>query len=341
MLLLTIVLWGCKKDPVTPENKFARGCYILNEGPFQTGTGTIDFRNTDTKEVLDDIYGAGNNGAALGNIVQSMLVSGDKAFVVVNNANKIVVVEDTTFKAVTEITGFDLPRYILKISDNEALVTEWGSAGGNGSLKLLDLNTYQVKKTIEVGKGPERMCLVGDSVFVANSGGFDRDSTVMIYNIASQSIVSTITVGDNPVSVYPDDSGDVWTLCKGYTDWSVPANSTSGKLAVIRNQHVIFQLDVPNGSSNLVYDNARDAFYFTDGSTIYKRFEYELGAEPLATFMTGGTYYALGVESGTGDLFVSDPKDYTSNGQISIYNNLGELQESFAAGVIPGYFYFR
>jgi hypothetical protein len=336
-----VLLWGCKKDPVTPENKFIRGCFILNEGPFQTGTGTITFRNSDTDEVLQDIYGAANGNAALGNIVQSMLVAGDKAFVVVNNANKIVVVEDSTFKKVTEITGFELPRYILKISDDEALVTEWGASGGNGSLKLLDLNTYQVKKTITAGKGPERMVMVGDSVFIANSGGLGRDSTVMIYKLSTQEIISTIVVGDNPVSVQADDSGDVWTLCRGYTDWNNPANSTPGRLSVVRNQGVIYQLEVPNGSTNLVYDNSKDALYFTDGTTIYRRYEYELAAEPLFAFITGGSYYALGVESGTGRIFTSDPKDYSSKGDINIYSNQGVLEETFQAGVIPGCFYFR
>lgn len=341
--VLACIIWllaGCKKEPIAPENKFTRGCFVVNEGPFQTGTGTITFRNTDTGEVLQDIYGEANGGAALGNIVQSMICHGGHAFIVVNNANKIVVVKDSTFKKEAEITGFNLPRFILQVSDHEALVTEWGNSGGNGAVKLIDLNTFEIKKSVEAGKGPERMCIVGDSVFIANSGGFERDSTVMIYRLSQDSIVSTIVVGDNPVSVLPDDSGDVWTLCRGYTDWVTPSNSTSGAISVIRNRQVIFGMEVPNGSTNLAYDNIRDIFYFTDGTTVYKRFEYQTANEPLETFLTG-TFYGLGVETGTGKLFVSDPKDYSSNGEISIYNHQGVLETTFPAGVIPGVFYFK
>ena len=81
-LLLIILLAGCKKDntnvtplPVTPppvtHAAYRTGVFIMNQGNFGTGSGTISFFDRSNLTVQQDIFMAVNN-RPLGNVVQSM-----------------------------------------------------------------------------------------------------------------------------------------------------------------------------------------------------------------------------------------------------------------------------
>ena len=118
-LLLTAVLLisfsACQKDePLPPEElpTYEDGIFITNEGPFQNGSGSISFYSRKTGEISNDIYQNANRGVQLGNIVQSMAIHNDLAYVVVNNANKIIVADARHFWRTFDLEN-NLKSYIL------------------------------------------------------------------------------------------------------------------------------------------------------------------------------------------------------------------------------------
>ena len=336
----TVLVASCDKDPEpTAIQPYQNGVFITHEGAFSGGTGTVSFYNRTVGGLKNDIFGAENSGAAIGNILQSMSVANGKAYLVVNNANKLMVVDANTFKFQDSIVGTTLPRYFLNIDDKKAFVSEWGSNGVVGAVKVLDLATKKFTKTIATGKGAERLLRVGTTVLAVNNGGFDSDSTVAIIDVASEAVTAKIKVGVSPNSLVQDANGDVWVLCSGA--WG----AANGKLMQIKNNAVVATFNVPQGSSSLVVNSTKNTLYFVGGTAIYQK---DLtSATPSVwigkptTSATFAALYGLGIDPKTGNVFCADAKDFTKAGVVYVFNSTKTLQDSLKTGIAPSNFWFQ
>ncbi|MCD4681660.1 MAG: hypothetical protein K8R86_00140, partial [Bacteroidales bacterium] len=116
LLLGSWVIISCDKEedePPPPDSSgYSEGVFIVNEGPFQTGTGTVTYLSRDGSGIEDHIFQKANNLIPLGNIVQSMTLIEDKVYIAVNNANKIEIVSLKTFQSVQTLENITSPRYI-------------------------------------------------------------------------------------------------------------------------------------------------------------------------------------------------------------------------------------
>jgi hypothetical protein len=55
----------------------------------------------------------------------------------------------------------------------------------------------------------------------------------------------------------------------------------------------------------------------------------------------GHNYYGLGIHPVSGNIFVTDAKDYASQGTIYQYNQTtGSMMKTYPGGIIPGSFCF-
>ena len=135
-VLLISTFSSCVKDSLNdvdlPGN-YANGYFVTNEGNFGTGNGSISFVD-DNGNVENDVFFS-NNSFQLGDVVQSMNIIGDKSYVVVNNSSKVVVSNVDSMKYVSTI-DLSSPRYIAKVSDDKAYITDWGING----VQVIDLN---------------------------------------------------------------------------------------------------------------------------------------------------------------------------------------------------------
>ena len=113
---------------------------MINEGNFQDADGSISFINPDDGSVKQDLFGSVNNGLALGDVVQSMTIDDDFAYVVVNNSNKIEVVNANTFVSEHTIQGLSLPRYFTTLN-GKGYVTEWVNYSDPGRVTIIDIET--------------------------------------------------------------------------------------------------------------------------------------------------------------------------------------------------------
>ena len=135
LLIIILILSSCSTNNPEPNSGlYENGYFITNEGNFGSGNGSISFVD-DNGNVENDVFFS-NNSFQLGDVVQSMNIIGDKSYVVVNNSSKVVVSNVDSMKYVSTI-DLSSPRYIAKVSDDKAYITDWGING----VQVIDLNT--------------------------------------------------------------------------------------------------------------------------------------------------------------------------------------------------------
>ncbi|MGB0851494.1 MAG: DUF5074 domain-containing protein, partial [Bacteroidia bacterium] len=101
---------GCKDDEEAPDINILGGeILIANEGNFGWGEGTLSLYNSSEKSIQNEVY-KNKNDEPIGNVFQSIAFVNGMYFFVANNSGKIVLT-DSSFMKVGEVTGLTSPRY--------------------------------------------------------------------------------------------------------------------------------------------------------------------------------------------------------------------------------------
>lgn len=344
LILIVIILSGCKKDDEPPENQIqiniTNGVIIVNEGLFPTGSGTLSLYNRLSGETNHKIYQQANNGKLLGNIVQSVNVINNKVFIIVNNADKIEVAESTTMKAIATIKNIPYPRYMLEIDSIKAYITCW-----DNTVKVIDTESYDIIKSIPVGTGPEKLLKTGNKVFVLNQGGFDIDSTITVIDTESDEVIETIQVFPKPTGITTDKNNHIWVLCSG-RGWNgiQLQDDSEGHLICLNpaDYSILHDIEFPSKKEHpvkLVAGKDRDNlyYYYTGGLYRFNIDSINISTEP---FIKRNMYFGLGFDRVDDLIYISDPVDYVQEGWVLRYMETGTAVDSFKVGIIPGEFYF-
>ena len=111
---------ACEKTPeIKPELPAIinpkGGIFILNEGTFQFGNATLDYYDFQDKVLYNNAYET-RNGKKLGDVLQSLTRYGNTGYLVVNNSQKIELIDMHTLQSKGQITGFVSPRYMLVLN---------------------------------------------------------------------------------------------------------------------------------------------------------------------------------------------------------------------------------
>lgn len=339
-LALSVTLQSCTKDDTTPTpdpKNYHAGVFIANEGPFQSGTGSVSFWGRDgvtrDNHIFDTV-----NGIPLGNIVQSISSYFGKAYVVVNNANKIEVADAVTFESKGTITGLALPRYFVAFNEQKGYVSEWVSFGAPGRISVVDLNTNTVTSTIDVGIMPDKMIIAGGKLYVVNS----NDSTVSVINPQTDAVVNTITVGDWPCGIEADLNGNLWVLCAGIPSWT-GSTATSPTLVKFNpnspNAQVTIDFGTPdNNPSRLTINGSRSKLYYLYSGGVY---QFDINSTTLSSSPVINRYfYGLGVDPVDGNIYGADAGNFVETGKVIRYNTSFTAVDSLSTDVAPSEFWF-
>ena len=176
LLIVFLFITSCSSDDETvpaPLGDYVNGILITNEGPFQNGTGTITYVSNDYTTIEQQVFNQVNS-ADLGSIVQSIGFNDEVAYLVVNNSNKIEVVNRYSFESIVSITdGLMNPRYFISSGTN-GYVTNWGDPFDNTDdyIAVIDLLSQTITSTIPVAFGPEKLILINNVLYVAHQGGY-------------------------------------------------------------------------------------------------------------------------------------------------------------------------
>jgi len=351
VLAIVACFTSCKKK--TDDDSPASGDYshgvvlVSNEGSFSSGTGTISSFDSQTKEVKQNIFEEVNH-FPLGNLVQSISVSGDKAYIVVNNAQKVEIVNSQSFASVGTITSLEQPRYFLGINSSKGYITQWGD-GSRGELKIVDLATNSVLNTIDIGKGSDRMIQSGNYVFVCNAGGYDpltydpvNDSAISVIDVQTDNLVDRIIVGYNPAGVAMDSNGKLWVICYGINDYNNTANNRPGCLVRLDPATFAVELTLPlqfnSIDMRLATNGDGDKIYYQCVGSVYEM-PVTATVLPSTPFIDRG-FYAFGYDPYAHMICGSNAGDFNSNGYVIRYDEAGALVDSFMTGIGPGNFAF-
>jgi len=332
---LSLFLSSCNHDHEEPAGEFSSGVFVVNEGSFGKGDGTISYYNAATGEVKQDIYGQKNNGLALGDVVQSLSFFDDEAYIVVNNSNKVEIAEDDTFVAEHTLTGVSLPRYFTTFN-GKGYLTEWVNFTDPGRVAVVNLESHIIETTIVTDNGAENIIAASGKLFVSNN----FTNTVSVINPSTNTVTATLTVASSPGQFVIDSENKLWVICGG--DY----NMNNGALYRINTVTNLVEKSIPlgiNASGRLAINQAKNQVYYIKGKNVYKVGIQDTAA-PAAAFITVTAAvgaYGIGVDPATDIIYVADAKGFVANGSVFRYKNDGTFIDEFAAGKGPNGFVFR
>jgi DNA-binding beta-propeller fold protein YncE len=303
------------------------GIFIMNEGNFTRGNGSLSFYSSDSAKIYNNIFYAANKRTP-GDIPFSMYVSGDTACLIINNSGKIEVVSRKTMLSLKAITGIKSPRYMVKTGGDKYYISSLYS----DSLTLFSLSSCSVTGFIDIGRSSEQMLVSGAKAYIASwSGG----RVVTVVDIASDEIIKTIEVGLEPESMVSDRDGNIWVLCSGgYMGEEDPVLMRIDPSTDLITRSVSFSRSAY--PTNLRINAAGDSLYYLKNG-VFRMSVYDNTppVEPLIREQ-GRLFYRMEPDNLNSSIFVTDANDYQRSGFILRYSNNGTLLESHVAGIIPG-----
>ena len=334
---------SCQNDPDPVVKTGESGFFVVNEGGFGNSNSSLSFYDRKTNEVTNNVF-ATKNGRPLGDQAQSMTVFEGKGYIVVQNSSKVEVISVDDFSSVATISeGVPSPRYFLGISATKAYVSDWGADGLTGTVKVIDLSTNTVSKSIATGKGANRMLKVGALVYVANAGGYGTDNTVKVIDTGTDAVIASVTTGDNPNSLQKDNDGNIWVASDGNEvykpDFSIDeSKSTKGSISKITSSNTEakrFTVDQVSysGPANLGISPEGTQIYYTFEGALYSM-STTATALPSAPFKTKD-YYGLSVDPFNGNIIGCNAVNFSSAGTIDVYDATGTLLNTFTVGIAP------
>lgn len=326
---------SCKKDAPpddnTPDITSDHGVFIVNEGNYMWSNASVSYYDFVDGKYYEDIFNEVNH-RPLGDVAQSITVTNGKAYIVVNNSNKVEIVDLTNFASLGVITGLTSPRYLLPVTATKAYVSDLYS----NSISIVDLTSNTKTGSIPCKGSTEEMLLIGTEVFVTNT----RTDKIYIVNSNSDATIDSIQVGFASNSMALDKNGKLWVFCAGDATNSIHASlyrvNTSTRL-VEQNFPLPDALDIWD---KMRMNSGKDTLYYMDNG-IYQMpvVAATLPSTPLIP-MGSGIFHGLAVNTIDNILFVADAVDYIQKGKVRYYTSTGVLKGTINTGIIPVDFYF-
>jgi YVTN family beta-propeller protein len=330
LLLFTACVKDKPNSPVQPQVQLsaAKKVYIVNEGPFPTGNGSVSLYDPQTGDVIENFYKT-QNTAELGNVAQSMSFINGSYYIVVNNAQKIVVC-DEQLKKTGEIAGLTSPRYMLAVTNKKAYVSDLYA----NAISVIDMASRSKVAEIPCHGKTERMVLIYNKVFVTNS---DKDY-IYIINAINDTKTDSVPVGKGAAAIIIDKNDKVWVLASGNS-------SGTGRLsrinAISHQVEQSFTFGANELPGTLCLNKTKDTLYFLNNDIF--RMGISDNALPSAVFVAKGSrnFYGLGVNPNDYTIYAADALDYVQKSNVYIFDANGTQKNVFKAGIISNGFYFE
>lgn len=325
--LTLLITTSCEPEENPSVYPQGEGFFLLNEGNYLAGNGTVSFYSTETGEIYNDLFGT-VNGRGLGDIPSCMAVDGNTGYIVVNNSGTLETVDLRTMESLWTITGLNSPRQIV-IYDGRGYV----SSLQNTEITIIDLAGKTVTGSVDIGVTSEAMVVTAGKLFSAHwSGG----NTITVTDLSARQVIKTITVGLEPESMALDRNGKLWVLCTGgWQGEEIPAIVRINTSTLEKEAEYSFRT-VDDNPSSLTSNASGDTLYYLDEGV--RRMPVTASALPSVAYIPSGNrlFYKLMAFSG-GKVAVTDAIDYQQKGDLLIYSSTGELADSEQAGIIPGF----
>jgi len=222
-----------------------------------------------------------------------------------------------------------------------------------GQVYKIDTLSLQVVGRVTVGYQPDELAVVGDRLYVANSGGYrvpDYDRTVSVIDLNTFTEERKIDVAPNLHRCRADQYGQVWVTSRGdYFDnpsrlyWLQPDGNgqmqKGGQVDVAVSDMCIVGDSLYFVGVQFNYDTMRNDVTFG----IVNVYTHQLVTNMLTNApeaLAMQLPYGIIVNPQGRDFYLMDAKDYVSSGQLLHFRADGSFDYSVWTGDIPAHAVF-
>ena len=369
-ILLSIV--GCRTDDyivyMEDEDTGAKteatevlGMYVLNEGNMGSNKCTLDFLDLsgETAHYLRNIYAERNPNEVkeLGDVGNDAQIYGSKLWLVINCSNKVEVLGA---KDAVKQGKIDVPNCrSVAFHKGYAYVSSYvgpvnvSQDAPLGQVYKIDTLTLRTVAQVTVGYQPEELAVIGDKLYVANSGGYmvpDYDHTVSVIDLNTFTEERKIDVAPNLHRCRADRYGQLWVSSRG-DYYGEPSHlcwlqkDASGQLQRMG------RIDVVVSDMCIV----GDSLYYMGIQFNYETMKNErmLGIINVATHEVVNRQlttakeaeaiiqpYGIIVNPNGRDFYLMDAKNYVSSGDLLHFHQDGTFDYKVRTGDIPAHAVF-
>ena len=340
-----------------PEYSDIEGFYLLCEGNMGWNKATLDYYDYTLGEYIRNIFSYTNPNVPkeLGDVGNDIGIYGSNLYCVINCSNKVDVLDKYNCRKKYQI---NIPncRYI-RFYGGYAYVTSYAGPvqinpnyEQRGYVAKIDTVTMQVVDTCLVGFQPDELEIVNGKIYVANSGGYmvpNYENTLTVIDLETFREERRVPIAINLHLVKGDRHGMLWVASRGdyYT--------TSSKIYAFdtRKGQLVDSIDCRVSNMWL----AGDSIYVVSTQWSYVSMSNQFSYAIIDTqsrqvvcdnFITDGTDrdivipYAVAVKPFSGDIYVTDAKDYVSPGRLYCFDRYGVKKWDVRTGDIPAHFAF-
>jgi len=335
LLSIIVVLVSCSKVTEYKTGSFltGNGVFILNEGNFMWGNGSLSFYSYDSSKIYNNLF-FDINGWPLGDVPNSMCICGEEVYIVVNNSGKIEVANSNSLESVATINGLISPRSLIKVNDKKAYVTSIYS----DSVAIISLNDNEISGYINLRRSSESIVISGSKAFISNWLGGNE---VMVINADNNEVLDSIEVGAEPESMVVDKNKILWVLCNG--GWARETNAELLGINTLTHQiekRFIFPTKLASPSCLRIDGKGETLYYLESGVRRMNIGAAELPSDPLIS-ESDRFFYKIGINPVNSDIFITDAVDYQQQGFVLNYKEDGTFVSEQQAEIIPGFIDFK
>jgi DNA-binding beta-propeller fold protein YncE len=317
-------------EPILPNNsdKPDELALVCNEGNFQFGNASLTTYNFANDKLNQDAFRAANN-RPLGDVLQSALIKGNELYLVVNNSQRIEVVELKTQKILRTYNGYHSPRYLTIKDGSMAYLSEYYK----DEIKLINLSTGEIVKNIPVPGWHDEMLVFNSKLFVTTT----NRNMLYIINTVSDQVEDSIQLRMGGHAIVLDQNNKVWVLCGG--------SSVAGRAAIYcinpNNNQIDKTIELPNNDASRLVMNESKTEMFYINENIYK-LPIQANNAPTIPFVQSNNnrFYTIAYNPFRNELWASDAVDYVQRSSIMRFNTNGDQVGGFRAGINTGFITF-
>lgn len=333
------------------------GFFLLNEGNMGSNKATLDYFDYETGVYTRNIYAERNPGVVkeLGDVGNDIQIYGSKLYAVINCSHFVEVMDARTAKHITQIS---IPncRYIT-FKDRYAYVSSYAGPvqidpnARLGYIAKVDTVTMQVVGECTVGYQPEEMVIVGNKLYVANSGGYrvpNYDRTISVVDLDSFTEIKKIDVAINLHRLELDDNGMIWVSSRGdYYGKNSATYVIDSRTDEVTDEFKLLACSNMTLVGDSLYMYSTEWNYNTQENAItYAIVNVRTKKVVTRNFITDGTDkqiripYGIAVHPRTREFFVTDAGDYVTPGRLYCFTVDGRQKWSVETGDAPAHIVF-
>ena len=371
-ILTLLLLSACRQDVMIvpmeksdPGGKTQQGdiigMYLLNEGNMGSNKSSLDYLDLSdsTAHYYRNIYSQRNPSTvmSLGDVGNDCQIYGSRLWLVINCSNKV---EVARADSAIRIGKVNIPncRYVT-FNDRYAYVSSYvgtvyaSSNSPLGSVYKVDTLTLQKVDSCSVGYQPEEMAIIGNQLYVANSGGYQGmtgqgyESTVSVIDMATMQETSKVEVAPNLHHLKADKYNQLWVTARG--DYMTEASSIWW-LAPDENGQMKVGGHIDQAVSDLCIVGDSLYFYGSQWREVSMSNTITYGIINVKTHQVVSTSlssapeiskirmpYGIIVNPVHRDFYLMDAKNYVSSGELLHFLPDGTFDWKVSTGDIPAH----